>query len=107
MTVRFLRSAAPACVTVLLVLAAWIIVTALELVPDYVIPAPLAVLDSLVTTWPDRLGSATVLTATETLLGMVLGVVVAVAVVVVSAFVPTIGQAMTPLRSPPRPSRSS
>ncbi|MEW1937791.1 ABC transporter permease [Dietzia maris] len=97
MTVRLLRSAAPACVTLLLVLAAWITVTSLELVPDYVIPAPRAVLDSLVTTWPDRLGSATLLTASETLLGVVLGVVVAVAVVIVSAFVPTIGQAMTPL----------
>ncbi|MDO8393205.1 MAG: ABC transporter permease, partial [Dietzia sp.] len=97
MTVRFLRSAAPACVTVLLVLAAWITVTALELVPDYVIPAPLAVLDSLVSTWPDRLGSATLLTATETLIGVVLGVAVALVVVIISAFVPTVGQAMTPL----------
>ncbi|MBB1056609.1 ABC transporter permease [Dietzia sp. B19] len=97
MTVRFLRSAAPACVTILLVLAAWIAVTALELVPAYVIPAPRAVLDSLVTTWPDRLGSATLLTATETLIGVVLGVFVALAVVIVSAFVPTVGQAMTPL----------
>lgn len=94
---RFLRSAAPACVTILLVLALWIGVTALELVPGYVIPAPRAVLDSLVTTWPDRLGSATLLTATETVVGVILGVLVAVAVVVVSGYVPTVGQAMTPL----------
>lgn len=97
MTVRVLRSAGPACVTILLVLAVWTAVTAFDLVPDYVIPAPLAVLDSLVSTWPDRLGSATLLTATETVVGVLLGVVVAVAVVVVSGYVPTIGQAMTPL----------
>ena len=94
---RFLRSAAPACVTLLLVLAIWTAVTALELVPGYVIPAPRAVLNSLVTTWPDRLGSATLLTATETVVGVILGVLVAVSVVVVSGYVPTVGQAMTPL----------
>ncbi|WP_010540422.1 ABC transporter permease [Dietzia alimentaria] len=94
---RFLRSAAPACVTLLLLLAIWTGVTALELVPGYVIPAPRAVLNSLVTTWPDRLGSATLLTATETVVGVILGVLVAVAVVVVSGYVPTVGQAMTPL----------
>lgn len=94
---RFLRSAAPACVTLLLVLAIWTGVTALELVPGYVIPAPRAVLNSLVTTWPDKLGSATLLTATETVVGVILGVLVAVAVVVVSGYVPTLGQAMTPL----------
>ena len=93
---RLRRSAAPACVPLLLVLAAWITDTTLELVPEYVIPSPLAVLDSLVSTWSDRLGSATLLTATETVVGVVLGVVVAVAVVIVSAFVPTIGQAITP-----------
>ena len=94
---RFLRSATPACVTLLLLLAIWTGVTALELVPGYVIPAPRAVLNSLVTTWPDRLGSATLLTATETVVGVILGVLVAVAVVVVSGYVPTVGQAMTPL----------
>ncbi|MDV8000767.1 ABC transporter permease [Rhodococcus sp. IEGM 1408] len=97
MTVRLLRSAGPACVTILLVLAVWISVTAFGLVPDYVIPAPLAVLDSLVSTWPGRLGSATLLTATETVVGVMLGVFVALFVVIVSGFVPTIGQAMTPL----------
>lgn len=97
MSVRLLRSAVPAGVTILLVLAVWIAVTAFELVPDYVIPAPAAVLDSLVSSWPDRLGPATALTALETIVGILLGVIVAVAVVVVSGYFPMVGQAMTPL----------
>lgn len=97
MSTRLLRSAVPAGVTILLVLAAWIAVTAFELVPDYVIPAPAAVLDSLVSSWPDRLGPATALTALETIVGILLGVIVALVVVVVSGYFPAVGQAMTPL----------
>jgi len=91
------RAAAPAAVTVVLILAAWIMVTALELVPEYVIPAPAAVLESLLVSWPDRLGPATALTGIETLLGIGIGVLVAVAVVVVSGYFPVVGRALTPL----------
>ena len=45
----------PPAITVLLILAGWIAVTANGLIPDYVIPAPKAVLDSLIATWPTRL----------------------------------------------------
>ncbi len=97
MSTQVLRSTVPAGLTILVVLAGWMGVTTFELVPDYVIPAPHAVLDSLVSSWPDRLGPATVVTAVETVSGVILGVIVAVAVVVVSGYVPTIGHAMTPL----------
>lgn len=92
-----IRSAAPACVTILLIIAAWVAITAFEVVPDFVIPAPTAVLDSLVSSWPDRLGPATALTALETLLGIALGVIVAVATVVLSGYFPLVGRAMAPL----------
>lgn len=90
------RTAATAVITIALVIAAWIAVTALTPVPDYVIPAPTAVLDSLVASWPDRLGPAAALTGFETILGIILGIIVAVAMVVVSGYFPVVGRAMTP-----------
>ena len=76
----------PPAITVLLILAGWIAVTANGLIPDYVIPAPKAVLDSLIATWPTRLASATWLTFSETVIGVLLGV--AVAVIVEDADIP-------------------
>ena len=87
----------PPAITVLLILAGWIAVTANGLIPDYVIPAPKAVLDSLIATWPTRLASATWLTFSETVIGVLLGVAVAVIVVIISGYLPVIGSAMTPL----------
>lgn len=94
---RSLRAGLPALVTVLAVLALWIGVTAGGAVPDYVIPPPGAVLETLAATWPTQLARATMITGTETVLGLVIGVVVALAMVVLAGYVPLVGQAMTPL----------
>ncbi len=97
MSSYLMRKVLPPLVTVLLVLGLWIVTTAAGKVPDYVIPSPAAVLESLVTTWPNRLSSATWLTLSETVVGILLGVAVAVIVVIISGYLPVIGTAMTPL----------
>lgn len=91
------RGALPSVVTLALILAAWVAVTAARMVPDYVIPAPRDVLESLLTMWGTRLGPATLVTATETAAGIVLGAAVALAVAVVAGQLPVLGSAMTPL----------
>ncbi|AZZ42070.1 ABC transporter permease [Acidipropionibacterium jensenii] len=87
----------PPALTVLLVLAGWIGLTASGQVADYVIPSPGSVLASLVTNWPDTLGRATMVTAAETLAGVGAGVAVAVAMVVATGYLPLVGRSLTPL----------
>lgn len=87
----------PPVITIVLVLTLWVVITAGGFVADYVIPSPWAVLHSLIETWPTRLGSATWLTFSETVAGVLVGVVVAVITVVISGYLPVIGAAMTPL----------
>lgn len=94
---RVLARVAPPGLTIAAILALWVTATSWGKVPDYVIPAPLAVLDALVSTWPGRLGSATLVTATETLVGVLLGLVVALLAAVIAGQRPLIGNAMTPL----------
>lgn len=97
MIVRKLRHAAPAAVTIVVILVAWWSVTAVGAVPRYVIPAPADVLRSFMTNWSDRLGPATAVTATETIAGLAVGILVALAVVILAGHLPVIGRAMTPL----------
>lgn len=92
-----LRRVLPPAITVILLIAAWVVATEGGFVVDYVIPSPRAVIESLVKMWPSRLSSATWLTLSETLLGTGIGVAVAIITVVVSGYLPVIGSALTPL----------
>lgn len=94
---RSLRAAVPAAVTVGLILALWVVMTAGDAIPDYIIPAPDAVLRSILSTWPDRLGPATLVTGLETVAGLAVGVVAALVIVTLDGFLPVIGRALTPL----------
>lgn len=87
----------PAAVTVGLLLALWVVMTAGDAIPDYIIPAPDAVLRSILSTWPDRLGPATLVTGLETVAGLAVGVVAALVIVTLDGFLPVIGRALTPL----------
>lgn len=91
------RSAAPAVVTVLLIVGLWVVATVGGAVPAYVIPSPDAVLRSIVSTWSDRLGPAALVTGVETLAGLAVGVVAALTIVVLDGFWPLVGRAFTPL----------
>lgn len=91
------RSAAPAVVTVLLIVGLWVVATVGGAVPAYVIPSPDAVLRSIVSTWSDRLGPAALVTGVETLAGLAVGVVAALMIVVLDGFWPLVGRAFTPL----------
>lgn len=92
-----LRRVLPAALTLGLILACWLWVSGPGGVPDYVVPAPGAVLRALIDTWGTRLGPATALTAAETLLGLLVGVGVALVVTILAGHLPLITQAMTPL----------
>ncbi|MDF1488093.1 ABC transporter permease [Tessaracoccus caeni] len=94
---RSLRAVVPAAVTVGLLLALWVVMTAGDAIPDYIIPAPDAVLRSILSTWPDRLGPATLVTGLETVAGLAVGVVAALVIVTLDGFLPVIGRALTPL----------
>lgn len=87
----------PATVTVIALLAVWWFVTADARVPEYVLPAPGRVVESLVSTWPSRLGPAFAVTAAETLLGLAAGLALALVVVVVAGLVPLVERALSPL----------
>jgi len=78
-------------------LALWWFVTANARVPEYVLPAPPAVIESLVSTWPSRLGPAFAVTAGETLLGLAAGLALALVVVVAAGLVPVVERALSPL----------
>lgn len=85
----------PPLVTVLLVLVLWI--WGATRVENYVLPTPSSVVAALRDNWGDRLAPATWLTLSETLLGILLGVAVALVVTVAAGYLPVLGQAFTPL----------
>jgi putative hydroxymethylpyrimidine transport system permease protein len=92
-----LRTVLPPLVTVVLVAVLWVAVSSGGRVEDYVLPSPGAVADALRDNWSVRLSSATWLTLSETLLGVLCGVAVAVVVTVAVGYLPLLGRAVTPL----------
>lgn len=92
-----LSSIAPPLVTVVLIALLWVAATSGTRIEDYVLPSPVSVLDALRDNWAGRLAPATWLTLTETLLGILCGVAVALAVTVAAGYLPLLGRALTPL----------
>lgn len=94
---RLLKTVLPPSVTVVLVVLVWVWFTTGGRMQDYVLPSPGSVLSAVLDNWSDRLAPAARLTAWETLLGMALGITVAVAAAVAAGYVPLLGQALAPL----------
>jgi putative hydroxymethylpyrimidine transport system permease protein len=94
---RVLSYIAPPLVTVVLIALLWVAATSGTRIEDYVLPSPVSVLDALRDNWAGRLAPATWLTLTETLLGILCGVAVALAVTVAAGYLPLLGRALTPL----------
>jgi putative hydroxymethylpyrimidine transport system permease protein len=70
----FLRRHGPAAVVLVALLAAWELATAVFGVQDYILPAPSAVVRTLVDRWDGTLASATWVTLTEVLAGFAIAV---------------------------------
>ncbi|WP_041631046.1 ABC transporter permease [Corynebacterium terpenotabidum] len=87
----------PPLVTVVLIVLVWVFATTDGRTEDYVLPSPGSVITALGDNWSDRLASATWVTLSETLLGMALGLAVALVVAVGAGYVPLLGNAFAPL----------
>ncbi|MEY8567178.1 ABC transporter permease [Corynebacteriaceae bacterium 7-707] len=97
MSSRIPGTVVPPLVTVVLIALAWVFVSSGGRVEDYVLPSPGSVVDALRDNWSARLASATWLTLGETLLGVLCGVGLALAVTVAAGYVPLLGRAVAPL----------
>ncbi|AHW63510.1 ABC transporter permease [Corynebacterium glyciniphilum] len=97
MSTRALSSVAPPLVTVVLIALLWVAATSGTRIEDYVLPSPGSVVTALRDNWAGRLAPATWLTLTETLLGILCGVAVALVVTVAAGYLPLLGRALTPL----------
>ena len=77
-------------------LGIWWLVTALELVPPYLIPSPAAVWDVFVAEWPQLL-QHTAVTTQETILGFILAAILGVVTAVILVYSPTAEKSVYPL----------
>jgi NitT/TauT family transport system permease protein len=94
---RLIRRVAP-FLTITLILIAWQLVTTFELVEDFLIPPPIAVLDQFVEVIEDgRLAQHTVVTLGEVISGLIVGVLVGVSLGYLIARLPLLEDLLSPL----------
>jgi len=93
---KMLISILPACGAIVVLLVLWQMAISFFGVPDYILPGPTAIADSMGHSWR-MLGSSLVVTVEEALLGFFVGAVIAIFLAILMVLAPAIEVASLPI----------